>query len=83
VDHKVIPAAFTIPSAGRYGEAIRIPLASVLLVEQEWSNKPEDNRLLKRRQVRPKNGHSPNLKHFPELQAESGDDAECLGDDQH
>jgi hypothetical protein len=83
VDHNAIRGAFTIPSAGCYGEALRIPLASVLLVEQEWSNKPEDNHLLKRRQLRPKNGHSPNLKHFPELQAEPEDDAESPEDDQH
>ena len=34
VDHNAIRGAFTIPSAGRYGETIRIPLASVLLAER-------------------------------------------------
>ena len=78
-----IPGAFKIPSSGRFGETVKIPLASVLLVEQEWAITPQESRHLERRQRRQRNGHSPKLMHFPELQAESGDDAECPGDDQH
>ncbi len=78
-----IPGAFTIPSSGRYGETVKIPLASILLVEQEWAINPDEGRRTKPPQRRQRNGHSPKLKHFPELQAEPGDDAECPGVDQH
>jgi hypothetical protein len=78
-----IPGAFKIPSSGRFGETVKIPLASVLLVEQEWAITPEEGRRTKPPQRRQRNGHSPKLKHFPELQAEPGDDAECPGVDQH
>ena len=78
-----VPGAFTIPSSGRYGETVKIPLASVLLVEQEWAIIPQNGLPSKPRQQRRRNGHPPKLKHFPELQAEPGDDAECPGVDQH
>jgi len=82
-DPNVISGTFTIPAAGRYGKAVRIPLASVLLAEQEWAESPEDNRFPNRPQRHQRNGHSPKLKHFPELQAEPGDAAECPEDDLH
>jgi len=78
-DANAIPGIFTIPSAGRYGAAVRIPLSSVLLAEQEWANSPEDRQPLKRPQYQ-RNGHSPRLKHFPELNTEPGDAAQCPED---
>lgn len=83
VDHNAIRGAFTIPSAGRYGEAVRIPLESVLLAEKEWAKSPQDHPFVKRPRWTQENGHSPKLKHFPELQAEPEDDAELPGDAQH
>jgi hypothetical protein len=82
-EQEEILEAFTLPSTGRHGKAVRIPIASVLQAQRHWANHPEDNPLLKRQRRRPTNGHSQKLKHFPELQAEPGDDAECPGDDQH
>jgi hypothetical protein len=32
-----LPGAFKVPSAGRYGETVRIPLAAVLQAEKEWA----------------------------------------------
>lgn len=32
--------AIRIPSAGRFGEALRVPLAAVLAAEQEWAVLP-------------------------------------------
>jgi len=36
-----VPGAFRVPSAGRYGKAVRIPLAAVLQAEKEWAVAPE------------------------------------------
>lgn len=80
VDHNAIHGAFTIPSAGRYGEAVRIPLASVLLAEQEWANSPEDRHSSDRPQRHQRNGRCPKLKHFPELNTGPGDAAQCPED---
>jgi hypothetical protein len=33
-------AAFTLPSAGRYGRALRIPRAAVLAAEADWAELP-------------------------------------------
>jgi hypothetical protein len=79
----LIPGAFTIPSSGRYGETVKIPLASILLVEQEWANNPQEGRRTKPPPRRQRNGRSPKLKHFPELQAEREDDVEYPEDGQH
>jgi len=57
-----IPGAFKIPSSGRFGETVKIPLASVLLVEQEWAINPEEGRRMKPPQRRQRNGRSPKLK---------------------
>jgi hypothetical protein len=75
--------AFTIPSAGCHGQAVRIPISAVLHAQRHWANHPEDNPLLKRQQRCQRNGHCPKLKHFPELQAEPQDDAEYPEDEQH
>jgi hypothetical protein len=83
VDAGAIPEVFRIPAAGRYGEAVRIPLASVLLVQQEWATSSNRKQASERRERCRQNGHSPKLKHFPELHCETEDDAECPGDDQH
>jgi hypothetical protein len=81
-DQEEILEAFTIPSAGCHGRTTRIPLAAVLTAQQHWANHPEDNPLLKRRQRRQPNGHCPNLRHFPELNTEAEDAAQCPEDAQ-
>ena len=76
-----VPGAFRIPSVGRYGEAIKIPLASVLQQEQDWSITPIDPSC-QRGRPRRHNGARPKLKHFPELNAQPEPDAECPEDAQ-
>lgn len=74
-----IPGAFRIPSVGRYGETIKIPLAAVLEREQEWAIVPKGGE--PRRKPRQRHGGSPPLKHFPELRPASPEpDAECPSD---
>ena len=78
-----IPGAFRIPSVGRYGETVKIPLASILHVEQQWAIDPQnaDFALQKRRGRR--NSSPPTLKHFPELAANPVPDAACRGGAQY
>lgn len=71
----LLPGAFRIPAAGRHGEAMRIPLASVLEAEQQWSLAPQEPELRKRRPRRNQRAE-PTLKHFPELTATPASDAE-------
>ena len=77
VNHKVNRGAFTIPSAGRYGQAVRIPLASVLLAEREWGDSSDGDYPSNSPRPRRPNGGSPKLKHFPELNTEPEDAAQC------
>lgn len=61
-----LPGAFTIPSAGRFGQALRIPKTTVLAVEAAWEVAPAPD-LAKRPRLRPSG--EPALRHFPELAA--------------
>jgi hypothetical protein len=76
VDEGVIPGAFKIPSSGCYGETIKIPISSVLCMEQEWAISSKDKRLTERQQQRRKSGQMPKLKHLPELNVPLGAAAE-------
>jgi hypothetical protein len=40
VEGRQLPGAFRVPAVGRYGEAIRIPMAAVLQAEEEWAVVP-------------------------------------------
>jgi hypothetical protein len=68
-----LPGAFTIPSAGRYGATVKVPLDTVLRVETEdWAVLPRA-----RAQAGPKPGRrggdaGPALRHFPNLRATPG-----------
>ena len=62
-----ITGAFRIPSAGRYGEAIKIPLASVLEVEKRWAIGSPDVPSAPKKPRRRLGSSPPRLKHFPEL----------------
>lgn len=81
-EQEKILEAFKIPSTGRNGEVVRIPIAAVLHAQQHWAMHPEDNPLLKRQPRRQRNGHCPKLKHFPELSTEPEDAAQCPEDAQ-
>ena len=74
-----IPGTFRIPAVGRYGETVKIPIASILQKEQEWAIAPADCDSPRRRPSR-RNGSTPKLKHFPELNARREPDAECPED---
>jgi len=72
VESGSLPGSFRVPSVGKYGEAIRIPLSTVIQAEQEWAipeprHGPTDTlpRGGRRR------GHR-SLTHFPELNREPG-----------
>ena len=56
-----LTGVFRIPSAGRYGETIKIPLASIEKAEAEWTLLPAPARQ-KRRSQSP----HPGFRHFPE-----------------
>lgn len=76
-----IPGSFRIPAVGRYGATVKIPMASILQKEQEWAIAPVDCGSPRPRSRR-RNGSTPRLKHFPELNAQPEPDAECLEDAQ-
>jgi hypothetical protein len=82
VESGQISGAFRIPSVGRYGEAIKIPMVAVIQMEQAWAIVPTDSKPLRK----PRGGRSssPPLKHFPELRrAPAAPDAECPVDAPH
>jgi hypothetical protein len=60
-----LPGTFAIPSAGRNGEAVRIPLTDVIDAETRWriTQEEEGHKSPKRRT----SGGVSKLEHFPEL----------------
>jgi hypothetical protein len=62
-----LPGAFTIPSAGRYGATVKVPLTTIIRAEtEEWAI------VRSGAQARPKprrrsSDSGPALKHFPKL----------------
>jgi hypothetical protein len=60
-----LPGAFTIPSAGRYGATVKIPLATITQAEEDWAVVPQPQAGSKPRRRRGDAG--PALKHFPKL----------------
>jgi hypothetical protein len=77
-----LPGAFAIPSAGRYGATVKVPLATVLQLETEdWAVVPDKQRAWPKPSRR-RDDSGPALKHFPKLAspgpaAGSRADAEC------
>ena len=79
-----LPGVFKIPSAGRYGETVKIPLASVMAVEKEWEVSPEAQQTNHRHRRGRQTSSPPTLDNFPELSASPPEhDDECHGGDQH
>lgn len=78
VDQGRIPGAFRIPSAGRYGSAVRIPLSHILSLEESWQVLPKSQttaKIFRRQRI------SPSISHFPELYDSLESDAECPSGD--
>jgi hypothetical protein len=73
--------AFTLPSAGRFGKTIRIPLASVKAAERDWSVLPSHTASEKRHSVRQPAKRT--LHHFPELSGDGSRDPERHEAGQH
>lgn len=78
---------FAIPSTGRYGETVKIPLASVVEAEARWVVDDNGKTEKRKRPPRRNNGSKPNLKNFPELnrppEQDADDDANDPRPDEH
>ena len=72
--------AFRIPSAGKYGETVKVPRQVVMDTEQSWAVVPSQPTMKK--PPRRRGGSLPALRHFPELNATTEPDAEYPEDDQ-
>ena len=81
VESGLLPGSFKVPSAGKYGEAIRIPLSTVLQAEQDWALPDHHKQRTNGPPRRPRHGGPLKLAHFPELNPEHG--AGYREDDQH
>lgn len=79
VENGLIPAAFRIPSVGRYGETIKIPLASIVQAEQEWAIDPTGGATSHPKPRRRRGNSPPTLEHFPELAIRPAPDAVSHG----
>lgn len=70
IDNGCLPGVFTIPSAGRYGAVVKIPLATVIEAETEgWALMPETMGKTRPKPPRKRDDSGPALKHFPKLRA--------------
>ena len=87
IDDGQLLGVFVIPSTGRYGKTVKIPLASVLDAEARWVVDDNGKTEKRKRPPRRNNGSKPNLKNFPELnrspEQDSDDDANDPGSDEH
>lgn len=80
IESGLLPGAFRVPSSGKYGEAIRIPLSTVLKAEEQWAIPNHSQNRASTPPRYPRRGGVPELTHFPELTREH--DGECREDDQ-
>lgn len=65
IDAGNLGGAFRIPSAGRFGKALRIPVETILAAEKEWTVTPSLTNGFKRPRSRTSNELA--FRHFPEL----------------
>lgn len=80
MDQGVIPGAFRIPAAGRFGARTVIPLASVQALEEAWMV-DGDPVLIKKR---PRQSSQAILRHFPELSNPADEPGgQCPANDPH
>lgn len=76
-----LTGAFRIPSAGRYGETVKIPLDIVLKAENDWAIIPPI--ATRNRSKRKSSPSAASFRHFPELIDDHELSAECREDGQH
>ena len=74
-----LEGVFRIPSAGKYGETVKIPLDSIIQTEQAWALVPSTAHRRKRRR-RPNSAAA--FEHFPEFLNGQEPSSECREDDQ-
>lgn len=65
IDQGTIIGAFILPSAGRFGRTIKIPLSAVISLEETWRTYADGRDPTQKREA-PK-PPAPRLDHFPEL----------------
>ena len=78
-----LPGSFKVPSVGGYGEAVKVPLATVIQAEQDWAIAPTDATSSRRKAPRRRGTSSTTLRYLPELASNPGPGAECRADDPH
>ena len=78
-----LPGSFKVPSVGRYGEAVKVPLATVIQAEQDWAIAPADVTSSRRKAPRRGGTSSTTLRHLPELASNPEHDDGCREADQH
>ena len=81
VESGLLPGSFKVPSAGKYGEAVRIPLSAILQAEKDWAIPDHCQAQTDRPPRRRRRGSLPELAHLPELSHEHDDG--CREADQH
>ena len=59
-----LPGTFTIPVSGRFGRKIKIPIETVLKLEEQWQL---DGGAAPQRPVKKPKAVAPSFHHFPEL----------------
>ena len=79
VESGQLTGAFKIPSAGKFGETIRIPLPVIERAEEKWAIGSIGPRIPQRKRSLQRGSFKPVLKHFPELPANCAGDAESHG----
>ena len=72
VEDGLVPA-FTVPSAGKYGSAVRVLLSEVLQKQDEWRVAADRKTPKEKYRTKKTNGRDLSLRHFPELNDKSND----------
>jgi excisionase family DNA binding protein len=68
IDDGCLAGAFTIPSTGRYGATVKIPLTSILQAETEsWVMAPAQAERARPKSARRGDDPGPAFRHFPKL----------------
>ena len=83
VENGLLPGAFKVPSAGKFGEAVRIPLSAILQAEEDWAVAPSNDESEYRKRRGRRRQSASTLENFPELSATPlGHAGECHEDGQ-
>jgi len=79
VENGLLPGSFKVPSAGKYGEAVRIPLSTIQQAEKQWAISDHGQVQMDRLPRRRRRGSRPKLTHLPELSREHDDECHGVG----